>query len=69
MNKEEIKTKAKKAIDEAYSKISELESKRDQNPSYVGAWKANDEWMDYVRKNPVTFNFTSKSKSNILAEI
>lgn len=30
MNKEEIKSKAKKAIDEAYAKISELEGRRDQ---------------------------------------
>ncbi len=30
MNKEEIKIKAKKAIDEAYAKISGWESKRDQ---------------------------------------
>ena len=45
----------------------ELESKRDQNPSYVGAWKANDEWMDYVRKNPATFNFTPGSANPIVA--
>jgi len=33
MNKAEIKNKAKNAIDEAYAKISELESKRDHMSS------------------------------------
>ena len=45
----------------------ELESRRDQNPSYVGAWKANDSWLDYVRKNPATFNYTPGSSNPIVA--
>lgn len=30
----------------------ELESKRDQDPSYVGAWKANDSYVNAIRSNP-----------------
>ncbi len=32
----------------------EFESLRDQDPSYVGAWQANDDWLEYVRNNPRT---------------
>ncbi len=31
---------------------AELETKRDQNPSYVGAYKAKSEYLDYLKKNP-----------------
>lgn len=30
----------------------ELESRRDQDPSYVGAWKANSGFLDNIRSNP-----------------
>lgn len=30
----------------------ELESKRDNDPSYVGAWKAKDSYVDAIRANP-----------------
>ena len=31
---------------------AELETKRDQNPSYVGAYKAKSDYLDYLKKNP-----------------
>lgn len=31
---------------------AELETRRDQTPSYVGAWKAKSDYQEYLKKNP-----------------
>ncbi len=34
---------------------AELETKRDQNPSYVGAYKAKSDYLEYLKKNPARY--------------
>ena len=38
---------------------AELETKRDQNPSYVGAYKAKSDYQDYIKKNPGQYILTT----------
>lgn len=37
----------------------ELETRRDQNPSYVGAYRAKDDFLERVRTNPGTFEYNT----------
>lgn len=47
----------------------ELESRRDQDPSYVGAYKANDSFLENVRKNPTTLSTINNGQLNLVNRI
>ncbi len=43
----------------------ELETRRDQNPSYVGAYRAKSDYQEYIRNNPTQFNYNGGVISTI----
>lgn len=43
----------------------ELETRRDQNPSYVGAYRAKSDYLEQIRNNPTTFSYNPTGPSPV----
>ncbi len=44
---------------------AELETKRDQNPSYVGAYKGKSDYTEYLKKNPAQYILQTQNDTDI----
>ncbi len=43
----------------------ELESKRDQDPSYVGAWRAKSDYLKALQNSPAQFDYSPNANPNL----